>query len=83
MNPKKALGQNAAVEKSPEFPLHEAGDRALPFILPPKPCFKMSGDDAVKGIVFGIAGTVFGGCFADTGTFILCIECEGTHDGNG
>jgi len=85
MNPEKTSGQNAAFEKRPQFPLHESRNGALPFILPRKPGFKMAGNNAVKGIVFGIAGAVFGGYFADTMILILCIErvvCGGTLDGN-
>lgn len=43
---------------------------------------EMTGDNAVKWIVFGIARTIFGGCFANTEVFIFCngsVVCKRIH----
>ena len=59
MNPEKAVGQNAAVEESPQFPFNESRDRAISLRLSFKKGFQVLGDNSVEGIFLRIAGAIF------------------------
>jgi len=63
MHPQEAVGQNAAFKKGSQLLFHESRNGAFPFTLLRYIGFEMTGDNAVKGIVFGISGMIFGGGF--------------------
>ena len=58
MDAKKAPRQDTAIEELAKLRLHKGRYMAIPFALPGQERFQMSGDDAIKRILFGIARSV-------------------------
>jgi hypothetical protein len=76
MNPEKAVGQNAAVEESPQFPFNESRDRTILFPLPGQKCLQVLGYNSVEEIILRIAGTIFGGRVGNEATFLPCLKTD-------
>lgn len=66
MHAQESVCQYAAVEERPQLPFHKTRNRAFTGGLDGKIRFKVIGNNPIQRIVFRIAGTVFGGCFANT-----------------
>jgi hypothetical protein len=58
VNPQKTSGQNAAIQKCPQFLFDEARHYPFPLSLPGQKGLQISGNDTIKYRLFGIAGYV-------------------------
>ena len=58
VHPEESIGEDAAVEERPQFPLHEPGHTSVPSALRFEEGLDVSGDNAVKDTLGGVSGTV-------------------------
>jgi len=58
VNPQKTSGQNATIQKCPQFLFDEARHYPFPLPLPGKEGLQMAGNDTIENRLFGIAGYI-------------------------
>ena len=74
VNPHKTSRQNPAIKKRAQLAFNKMRNRTFSFPLPGQKGLQMLGDNPIKGIIFGIPGTISGLRITNEETFISCIK---------